>query len=322
VVFASAMNASTSSPYYPAACDNVVAISSTEPGDSLSSFSNFGSWIDLAAPGNNILTTSSGGGYSQWYGTSFSSPIAAATAALALSVNPGLTANGLVQLLQQNSDDIGAPGFDQSFGWGRINAYRVALAAASSVSVDSVRPTISIVAPIGGATVSGALQIQGSATDNVGVTRVELWIDSKLDSTCSSVTYNCSWNAGSVAAGTHAVTVKAYDAAGNLGSASESLTVTALTAADTQNPAVQIVNPAAGSSVTGTVSITAVASDNVGVSQVSIYVDGVLKLTSTGTSATYAWNTKKGGRGPHTVTAKAWDAAGNSAVATISVTAR
>ena len=106
-------------------------------------------------------------------------------------------------------------------------------------------------------------------------------------------------------------------------SAAASITlVTALTAADTQNPAVQIVNPAAGSSVTGTVSITAVASDNVGVSQVSIYVDGVLKLTSTGTSATYAWNTKKGGRGSHTVTAKAWDTAGNSAVATISVTAR
>jgi hypothetical protein len=322
VVFASAMNDGNSSPNYPAACDNAVAISATEPGDAPASFSNFGSWIDLAAPGDNILTTSSGGGYSSWYGTSFSSPIAAATAALALSVNPGLTAKGLVQLLQQNSDDVGAPGFDQSFGWGRVNAYRVALAAASTISVDSISPTASIVSPIGGATISGSVQILGNATDNIGVTRAELWIDNQLDSACASVTFGCSWNSDSVSAGGHLITVKVYDAAGNSGSASESLTVAARTASDTQKPSVQIVNPAAGSAVTGTVSITAIASDNVGVSQLSIYVDGVLKTSSTGTSATYSWNTKKGGKGSHTVTAKAWDAAGNNSEATINVTAR
>ena len=322
VVFASAMNASTSSPYYPAACDNAVAVSATDPGDVLSSFSNFGSWIDLAAPGNNILTTNNGGGYSTWYGTSFSSPIVAATAALALSVNPGLTANGLVQLLRQNSDDIGAPGFDQSFGWGRLNAYRVALAAVSSVSVDSISPTISIVSPIGGATVSGTVQIQGSATDNIGVTRVELWIDNQLDSVCSSVTYSCSWNSGSVSAGSHLIKVKAYDAAGNTGSASESLTVAAPAGSDTQKPSVQIVNPAAGSALTGTINITAIASDNVGIAQLSIYVDDVLKSSSTSSSATYSWNTKKGGAGWHTITAKAWDPAGNTSTTTINVSAR
>jgi thermitase len=62
VVFASAGNYSTSTPYYPAACDYVLAISSTNSLDQLSSFSNYGSWIDLAAPGEGIWTTSSGGG--------------------------------------------------------------------------------------------------------------------------------------------------------------------------------------------------------------------------------------------------------------------
>ncbi|HCC58276.1 MAG TPA: alkaline serine protease, partial [Solibacterales bacterium] len=80
VIFASAMNNSTSTPYYPAACNNVVAVSSTESNDTFSSFSNYGSWITLSAPGNNIFTTDNGGGYGTWWGTSFSSPIAAATA--------------------------------------------------------------------------------------------------------------------------------------------------------------------------------------------------------------------------------------------------
>ena len=320
VVFASAMNNSTSTPYYPAACDNVVAVSATEPGDTLSGFSNYGSWIDLAAPGNNIYTTDNGGGYSTWYGTSFSSPIAAGTAALALSINPGLTAQGLVNLLEANSDDIGAPGFDSSFGWGRINAYRVALAAQSSVSVDSVPPSIAISAPIGGLTVSGTLQIQGSAADNIGVTRVELWIDGQLNSTCSSVAFSCSWNSGSVASGGHSVTVKAYDAAGNMGSASESLSVAAPLGPDGQAPTVQITSPQSGAAVSGVVNITAKATDNVAVTQVSIFVDGVQKSTTTATTDSYSWNTKKVAAGTHTITAKAWDASGNVASTSIVVT--
>ena len=107
VVFAAAMNASTSTPYYPAACDYVLAVSATEPGNTLASFSNYGSWISLAAPGDTIYTTDNSGGYSTWAGTSFSSPIAAATGALALSINPKLSAASLVNLLEQNADDIG-----------------------------------------------------------------------------------------------------------------------------------------------------------------------------------------------------------------------
>jgi len=196
------------------------------------------------------------------------------------------------------------------------------LAAASSVSVDSISPTVSIVSPIGGATVSGSLPIQGSATDNIGVTRVELWIDNLLDSACSNTAYSCSWNSASASVGSHLITVKAYDAAGNMGSVSETLVVAAPAGSDTQKPTVQIANPAAGTAVTGTINITAIASDNVGIAQLCIYVDDVLKSSSTGSSATYSWNTKKGGGGSHTITAKAWDAAGNYSAVTISVTAR
>ncbi|HUI80200.1 MAG TPA: malectin domain-containing carbohydrate-binding protein [Bryobacteraceae bacterium] len=128
-LFAAAMNNSSSTPQYPAACTNVVAVSATDVGDVLASFSDYGSWITLSAPGNNILTTVSGGGYGYWYGTSFASPIAAGVAALALAVDPALGNAALVNLLEQNSDQVGGAGFSTSFGWGRVNAYRAVTAA-------------------------------------------------------------------------------------------------------------------------------------------------------------------------------------------------
>jgi thermitase len=142
VVFAAAMNNSGSSPYYPAACNHAVAVSATDGNDHLASFSNFGSWIVLSAPGTDILTTMQGGGYGYWNGTSFASPIVAGVAALVLAANPQLTADGLVQLLRDTADDIGTPGFDTYFGWGRVNAYR-AVEAARPPSPRSQRPGFS-----------------------------------------------------------------------------------------------------------------------------------------------------------------------------------
>ena len=129
VIFASAMNDGAPAPNYPAACNHAVAVSATDSNDHLASFSNYGDWISLAAPGTNILTTMDGGGYGYWYGTSFASPIAAGVAALCLAVNPALSNAALVSLLEQTADDLGPSGRDSSFGWGRINAYRAVVAA-------------------------------------------------------------------------------------------------------------------------------------------------------------------------------------------------
>lgn len=322
VVFASAMNNSSSTPYYPAACDYAVAVSATEPNDTLASFSNYGNWISVSAPGDNILTTQSDGSYGYWYGTSFASPIAAATAALMLSVNPALSAPNLVNMLEQTATDLGAPGFDPYFGWGRINASSAVSAAKNSVSTDTTPPSVSISTPANGSTVAGTIQVQGLATDNVGVVKVELWVDSQLLSTCSLGNFSCSWNTTALANGSHTVTVKAYDAAGNVGSATVTVTVSNLTVAvqtDTTPPVVQITNPLAGSLVKGMVSIAVSATDNVGVSQVSIYVDGTLRSTLYAAPYSYSWNTKKASTGTHTLTAKAWDAAGNVATASETV---
>src|SRR5207245_1286385 len=70
VVFAAAGNNATSAAMYPTGCDKVVAVSATDGNDALASFSSFGSWVDVSAPGTMILTISKGGGYGYWQGTS------------------------------------------------------------------------------------------------------------------------------------------------------------------------------------------------------------------------------------------------------------
>ena len=122
LIFASAMNNASSTQYYPAACDHVVAVAATDATDHLASFSNFGDWITLKAPGVDILTTSMGGGYGYWSGTSFASPIVAGVAALALTVQPSLTNAQLAQLLVQTADG------------GLVNAGRVVQGAGQKVA--------------------------------------------------------------------------------------------------------------------------------------------------------------------------------------------
>lgn len=90
---------------------------------------------------------------------------------------------------------------------------------------DTQAPSTSITAPANGATVSGATDVTASATDNVGVTSVEFYLDNVLQSTDMTSPYAWSWNTAASADGTHSLTSKAWDAAGNFGT-SAAVTVT------------------------------------------------------------------------------------------------
>jgi hypothetical protein len=322
VVFAAAMNNGSTTPYYPAACDKAVAVSSTNSADSLSGFSNRGAWIDISAPGESILTTSRGGGYGYWSGTSFASPVAAGVAALVLALRPSLTAAELVNLMEANSDDLGIGGFDASFGWGRINAYKAVLAAKNIVP-DTSAPSVVVSSPASGVTVSGTVAVEGAAADNIGVTRVEFFVDGVLVSSGAASAFSFSWNSASVANGAHTLAVKGFDAAGNSGLASVTLAVNNPVVVDTQAPTVAITRPGNGSIVTGNVLVAVTAVDNTAITQVSIYIDGVLQRSMGTAPYSFNWNTKKTAAGLHTITAKAWDAASNQASATpVTVTKR
>ena len=313
VVFASAGNGGANTLYYPAACQNVVSVGATDSTDTVASFSNFSNGLSLTAPGVNILTTSNGGGYGYWSGTSFSSPVAAGVAALVLGYAPALSASALVNVLEKNADDLGAPGYDQYYGWGRVNAYKALLGTGSSV--DTTPPTVAISSPSNSATVSGSIAVQGTATDNVGVASIVFYVDGNLAATAYSSPFSFSWNTTSASNSSHNLTVKAYDAANNVGQSSVTVAVNNVAPppiSDTQPPTVYIRSPITVSR--SSVQITAIASDDVSVTQVCIYVDGVLHYTGSVAPYTLNLNTKKISAGTHSVTAKAWDPAGNMGV--------
>jgi thermitase len=120
VVVAAAGNEGTNRPVYPAAYSKVIAVSATTTDGKLASFSNRGEWIDLAAPGTDILSTSKSGGYERRSGTSMSAPFVSGLAGLLAS--RGLPAHSIRQRMQTSAKDLGPAGDDPRFGHGRIDA--------------------------------------------------------------------------------------------------------------------------------------------------------------------------------------------------------
>jgi hypothetical protein len=82
-------------------------------------------------------------------------------------------------------------------------------------TTDTTAPTVSVTSPTNGATVSGTTTIAASASDNVGVTKVDFYVDSVLKGTDTSSPYSYSWGTTTYSNGAHSIYAKAYDAAGN-----------------------------------------------------------------------------------------------------------
>jgi subtilisin family serine protease len=153
----------------------MIPVSATDGNDALASWSTYGGFVALSAPGVSIYTTTSGGGYGAVNGTSFASPVAAGVAALIMSERPALTSAQVEGLMFSTAVDLGTPGRDPYFGYGRVNAQAAVQAAASyAAATDTSAPTVAIASPFGGSTVSGVAKVDVSASDNVGVARVEL----------------------------------------------------------------------------------------------------------------------------------------------------
>lgn len=106
---------------YPAAYPEVITVAATTSSDQSASFSNRGRANDIAAPGVQIESTWPPSGYNSISGTSMASPHVAGAAAFLLSVNPNLTPDQIQNALQCTGDDLGATGWDEVFGHGRLN---------------------------------------------------------------------------------------------------------------------------------------------------------------------------------------------------------
>lgn len=312
--------------------DALISVSATSSSDALASFSSYGKFVDVSAPGAGIYTTTRGGGYNSWNGTSFSSPATAGVVALMMAANPSLPPTEVEKLLFATAADLGSSGYDIYYGWGRVNAnaaVQAALAAGSSTTIktDTQAPTVSITNPSGGSTVSGLATVDASASDNVGVSKVELWVNGSLVATDTTSPFAFSWDTTKAANGSASLAAKAFDAAGN---AATSTTVTVnvsnstTTTTDTIPPTTGITNPTNGAKVpAGTIKVQASASDNSGVSglTMALFINGRQVASSSGTGTIdYGWNTRRLKSGTYTLTLTARDAAANTSSHSISVT--
>ncbi len=134
LVFAAAGNMGTRGLFYPAAIPGVVAVGSTSSSDTKSYFSSYGPGLSITAPGEGVLSTlpwpgddpNCPNGYGTKSGTSMATPLAAGLAALIWSLQPQLTADEVRVVLEGTAVDLGPPGWDEQFGYGRIDAAEAA----------------------------------------------------------------------------------------------------------------------------------------------------------------------------------------------------
>jgi thermitase len=280
VIVAAAGNDASSTPFYPAAYPNVIAVASTDMFDKLAPSSDFGDWVDVAAPGGNIYSTLPNNRYASLSGTSVASPHVAGLAALVFTRVADTNGNGLINdevraCIEQNADNIGVGGI----GGGRINAYKAVqcsssaplpsptptatatpppaptatatpsptptatatpppapTATATPPSVptptatppstgDKTAPQVALQQPGQGQTVKGSVSMRASASDNVRVVRVSFYIDGVLYKTDTSAPYTASWQSRKWSNGSHTITARASDAAGNASEDTHTVTI-------------------------------------------------------------------------------------------------
>ncbi|MDX2248447.1 MAG: S8 family serine peptidase [Bacteroidia bacterium] len=226
---------------YPANLSAVIAVGAFGNDGIKSSYSNAGTALDICAPSNDVSSagflTGAGvrttdrmgsagyesGNYTTGFGgTSAACPVVAGVAALVVSVNPALTLTDVKNILYTTAIDMGTAGFDNSYGNGRVNALGAVQAAGGGGGGDTQDPSVPTNLAASNTTQTSTDLTWTASTDNVGVTGYNVFVDGILDGTTASTSYTVS---GLAAATTYAISVSAYDAAGNE-SAQTSINVT------------------------------------------------------------------------------------------------
>ncbi len=229
VVVCAAGNEDTSAPSYPAAYVNSISVSATTSIDTLASYSNYGSTIDIAAPGgdsgdNNgdgyddmiLQNTFSGSdeGYYFFAGTSMACPHVAGVAALVKSANPALTNAEIRTILETTAQDLGANGWDQYFGNGLVDAYAAVMAAGGGGGGDVTPPVLSNFSETDITTTSAVINW---TTNEPADSYVDYGVDTAYNS--ALVTSHSMELTGLTANTTYTYTVESTDGSGNTGTA-------------------------------------------------------------------------------------------------------
>jgi len=160
--------------HYPAGVPVCVATGAVNSSDNKASFSNYGVWVDIAAPGVDIYSTVPNNTYDTYQGTSMASPMVAGAAALLLSeYGDSLSLDQIRGLLESSGDALTAS------QWGNDYILRVNTANALAATAGEA-PTVDITNLENDATVTGEVAIECSVTDDGAIERAFLYIDGVL----------------------------------------------------------------------------------------------------------------------------------------------
>jgi PKD repeat protein len=171
---------------------------------------------------------------------------------------------------------------------------------------DTTPPTVALTTPTDGAIVSGTVEVSAAASDNVGVTTVEFFVDGILQAVTSIPPYRFAWDTTPFADGSHTLLARASDAAGNT-----HLSPAVMVVVSNDIPTITITTPLDGSTVVGLVTIAATASDSGGIATVEFFVDGAVLASVTTPPYEVSWDTSTLAPGSaHTLSATATDTTG------------
>jgi hypothetical protein len=241
-----------------------------------------------------------------------SAPIVAGVAALVMSANPNLNPDQVQTVIRQSADDLGTTGWDTGFGWGRVNAARAVESALMTAGTpDVTAPSVLMLTPGSGESVSELIIVEAAASDNIGVASLSLSIDGMVVGSFSQAPYNFVWDTTVESNGDHTVSATATDFAGNIDNVSITVTVANLLPG-AEPPTISITSPRPNVKVNGVVSVHVATADDLEVTKVELYVDGSLHATSRTAPFTIKWETKKVRNGSHILQCKAYDGSGNS----------
>jgi subtilisin len=217
---------------YPAKLPESMAVAAVDANDQRASFSSTGPEVDVAAPGVAILSTVPTGscklcdpsGYRTLSGTSMATPHVTGTGALLMS--RGLTAAQAWTQITGTPKDLGFPGFDLYYGWGRVDALAATTKAAYFPPIaDTTPPTVAIVAPSDGSLITtNAVTVTVQASDDHALDRIELrllwtdgyWLYSTLLATSTSSSLNYRWSTSKISSRTYTLEARAFDAIGHM----------------------------------------------------------------------------------------------------------
>lgn len=311
-------------------------VGAVDEGGELASFSDRGPFVDIVAPGTSIRTTSMGSTYRRPSGTSFAAPIVAGAAALAWSANPDLRPVTIVNALIDAAVDLGPRFKDDSYGHGLVDVGAAVGAASRTAFVPDVSPpTVQIIHPEEGASLSGRSIVAVVAQDLWGVADVVMSVDGVPLATDTRPPYRFVLAADAMGSGDHELSFVATDLAGN---ASAPATVTVHVAGsrrtgqgslpetgDTGLP-VDFESPVSGTLVTEDTPISATVSAEAGLAFVEWLIDGVpvfvTPVSGSSSLVTYMWRIAGVEPGNHTITLVVTDARGGVAMGRLELITR